>query len=119
MLILCYILLYSCGLLFSKGTIHNPVTLSLFPFKIFSYFMMWKFLCVKNALHPESHILRCISIQCVLVLLGYDPLLIVLGSWGNANVNDLFDLIFPSFGSNTVIGGFLAIVCSWGSLSLM
>ena len=81
--------------------------------------MMWKFLCVKNALHPESHILRCISIQCVLVLIGYDPLLIVLGSWGNANVNHLFDLIVPSFGSTTVICGLLSIVCSCGSLGLM
>ena len=35
-----------------------------------------------------------------------------LGSWGNTNVNDLFDLIVTPFGRTTVFGGLLAIVCS-------
>ena len=39
-----------------------------------------------------------------------------LGSWGNANMQSLFDLIVTPFGSPTLIGGLLVVVCSWGSL---
>ena len=55
MLILCS--MSSCGLLFSNGTLRNPVYFPLVPVKIiFPSFMMWNFVCVKTALHPESHI---------------------------------------------------------------
>ena len=47
------------------------------------------------------------------------PSLDFWGSWGNFNVNYLFDLFVPPFGSPTIIGGLLAIVCSWELLGLM
>ena len=47
------------------------------------------------------------------------PFLDFWGSWGNFNVNYLFDLFVPPFGSPTIIGGLLAILCSWGLLGLM
>ena len=81
--------------------------------------MMWKFLCVNTDLHPASKIFPMeINELCVSPDRICTPLYF-WGSWGNANVNYLFDLIVPSFGSTTVICGLLYIVCSWGSPGLM
>ena len=51
--ILYYMSLSSC-VLPPKGNIHNPEVLSLVTIMIFTpLFMMWKFVCVKTALHTE------------------------------------------------------------------
>ena len=80
---------------------------------------MWMFLYVNNALHHASNIFPVkISEVCV----SPDrmcPSLAVSGSCGNVNLHYLVDIFFPPFGSTTLIGGVLYVVCSWGSLILM
>ena len=81
--------------------------------------MMWKFLCVNTDLHPASKILPMeINELCVSPDRICTPIYF-WGSWGNANVHYLFDLIVTPFVSTTVIGGWLAVVCSLGLIGLM
>ena len=67
--------LSNCGLLFSKGTLHNPVALSLSLVKIIFLPLWCGNLCVWRLLFTLNHTFsRWISMECVLV---YGPLLIV------------------------------------------
>ena len=118
LLILCS--MSSCGLLFSKGTIHNPVYLLLVPVKITPpSFMMWMFVCVKTTLHPESHIFTMYINEPCVIPARIRPYFDFFGSCGNSNVHYLVGIIVPPFGRPTVIGGLLDIVCSWRFLGLM
>ena len=56
LLILCSISLSRYELFFSKGTLHNPVYLSLVPVKSFFLLCDVDFFCVKTSLHPACHI---------------------------------------------------------------
>ena len=118
--ILCSMSLSSCGLLFSKGTLHNPVDLSLFPVNIiFSSLMMRKFLCVKTALQPTSHILTMeINGMCVSPPRIW-PSIYFEGSYGNLNVNSLADSIVSSLGRTTLDGHFSSVVFAWELLGLI
>ena len=102
------------GLLFSKSTLHNSLVLLLVTVRIAcSSLMMWKCLYVKTALHTTSQILHMdINELCVSPAM-ICPSISVLRSFGNANVHPLVDIIFPPFGSPTVIV-FFDVVCSWG-----
>ena len=66
--------------------------------------MMWTFACVKTALHPESHMLPMETNEIYVSPASTIPSLDFWGSYGNANVHYLVDLIVPPFVSPTVIG---------------
>ena len=120
LLILYNISLSSCELLFSKGTLQNPLDLFLFPVEIKgSFYIMWTFVSVKNSLHTASHFfLVDINKQCNNLAVIW-PSLSFLGSWGNSNIHSSFDIILPLFGRPTVIGGLLTIFFPWASLGLI
>ena len=65
--------------------------------------MMWPFMCVQNAFNPASHILPMNINELFFSPASIWTSIAVLGSWGNANANYLADIIFPPFGSPTVI----------------
>ena len=81
--------------------------------------MMWGFLCVKTDLQTESHIFLIDINEMFVSTANIYPYLDFWRSWGNENVYSLVDIIVPSFGRSTVIGGLLAVVCSCGLLVLM
>ena len=80
--------------------------MSLVPVRIVcSYLIMCTFVCVDNAFHSASHILLMdINELCDVPSMIW-PYLSVLGSCGNNNAHYLVDIIFPPFGSPTVIVG--------------
>ena len=105
---------------FLKGTLHHTVALYLVTVKVMIYsFMMCKYVCVKTALYPASHILPmdinelCVSPDRICPYLEFG------GICGNANVHYLVDIIVTPFGRPTVIGGLLAIVYSWELIGLI
>ena len=74
---------------------------------------------MKNALITASRILPMdISEICVSPARIF-PSIDFGGSCGNDNLHLLVDIIFPPFGSTTVVGGFLIVICSWGYLVFM
>ena len=81
--------------------------------------MMWMFVCVIFFVHPTSHIFPmdinelCVSPDRIW------PSIYSGGICGNANVHYLVDLDIPLFVRPNVIGGLLAIVCSWSLPGLM
>ena len=106
--------------MFSKGTLHNTVVLSLVPVIIvFLYLIMRTFVDVKSDLHPASHILPMdISELCVNPSSIW-PYLDVSGSFSNADLHSLVDIILPPSGIPTVVGGVLTVVCLWGLVGLV
>ena len=116
-LIQCYISLYRCGLLFSKGNLHNLLYLSLVPVNIILFsFMMWKFVCVKipctlyhSFCQMEINKL-CVSPDRIWPYLDFGGICVIYG------VHSLVGIIVPSFSRPIVIGALLSVVCSWVSL---
>ena len=69
---------------------------------------------MNNALHIESNILTIdISEPCVSTARIW-PCMAVSGSCGNANLHSLVCIIFPTFGSPTMIRVIFNVVCLWG-----
>ena len=104
LLILCSMSLSSCGLFFSKHTLHDPVVL--FPFTvsiICSYLMMWTFFCMKTTLYPASHILTTDTNELRVSHSRIWTSCAILISCGNSNAHYLVDIFVPPFGRPTVI----------------
>ena len=84
-----------------------------------SYLMIWKFVYVKTALYPLSHIFTMeISELCVRPSRIW-PSMDVPGICSNTYIHSLVDTILPPFGSPTVIREMLNVFCLLVSLGLI
>ena len=81
--------------------------------------MMWMFVYVNFFVHPTSHIFPMDINELCVIPDRIWPSIYSGGICGNANVHYLVDLDIPLFVRPNVIGGLLAIVCSWSLPGLM